>query len=99
MSMFRSPKLLQIARDVPRCMGCSRTNIGNVVAAHSNQLRDGKGRGLKAADYRIAFLCDECHHELDQGVKWSKAERVEFWEMAHRNTIGWLFENGRLVIA
>jgi hypothetical protein len=34
--------------------------------------------------------------ELDQGTKMTKAERVEFWEEAHRKTIGWLFENGHI---
>ena len=64
-----------------------------MVAAHSNQLRDGKGRGLKAHDYRIAALCYRCHMELDQGPKMSKEERVNMWETAHRATVGWLFEN------
>jgi hypothetical protein len=26
----------------------------------------------------------------------AKAERVEFWEDAHRRTIGWLFENDHI---
>ena len=68
------------------------------MAAHSNQLRDGKGRGLKAHDYRIAALCFRCHTELDQGTKMSKAERVDMFETAHRATIGWLFENGHLEV-
>ena len=72
---------------------------GTVVAAHSNQLRDGKGRSLKASDYRIAALCFRCHAELDQGAKLTKAERIEMWESAHRATIGWLFENGKLTVA
>jgi hypothetical protein len=67
-----------------------------VVAAHSNQLRDGKGRGIKAHDYRIAALCFGCHSELDQGKTLTKAERVEMWEEAHRKTIGWLFTNNYL---
>lgn len=63
------------------------------MAAHSNQLRDGKGKGLKAHDYRTASLCFTCHAELDQGKSMSRQERIEMWEEAHRNTIGWLFEN------
>ncbi len=73
-------------------MSCS-TLDGTTVAAHSNQLRDGKGMGHKAADYRIAFLCDRCHRDIDQGSKLTKDERQEKWEAAHRKTIGWLFEN------
>lgn len=96
---FRSPKLLAMAKDAPVCFGCQRTNTGDVVAAHSNQLRDGKGRGLKADDFRIAFLCQKCHHELDQGIHMTKAERVAFWEEAHRHSIGWLFRNGKVKVA
>jgi hypothetical protein len=68
------------------------------VAAHSNQLRDGKGRGIKANDYRVAALCYRCHMELDQGKDLSKLERVEMWEEAHRKTIGLLFDNGHLEV-
>jgi hypothetical protein len=64
-----------------------------VVAAHSNQMRDGKGRSLKAHDYRIAALCFTCHAEIDQGNKMSREERLNAWENAHRKTIGWLFDN------
>jgi hypothetical protein len=71
---------------------------GTVVAAHSNQSRDGKGRSLKANDYRIAALCFTCHAELDQGHKLSREERLNMFNEAHRATIGWLFENGRLEV-
>jgi hypothetical protein len=89
--MYRNRKLLELLRKSP-CQICGRED-GTVVAAHSNQLRDGKGRGLKAHDYRIAALCFSCHAEIDQGTKLSKVERVEAWEEAHRKTIGWLFES------
>jgi hypothetical protein len=68
-----------------------------VVAAHSNQLKDGKGRGLKASDYRIASLCYSCHAEIDQGKKLDKSERVQMFEDAHRSTIGEFFERGYIV--
>jgi hypothetical protein len=68
-----------------------------VVAAHSNQLRDGKGRGLKASDYRIASLCYSCHSEIDQGKKLDKSQRVSMFEDAHRSTIGEFFERGYIV--
>lgn len=99
--IYRNPALLRLARLAPRCMNpqCAAPNRGDVVAAHSNQLRDGKGRGLKAHDYRIAFLCSACHHAIDQGARLSRSERVELWEDAHRATIGWLFDNGFLVLA
>jgi len=94
--MYRNKDLLEIVRQSP-CQACGRAD-GTVVAAHSNQLRDGKGRGLKAHDYRIAAMCFSCHSNLDQGNTMSKEERVEMWEEAHRKTIGWLFENDRLKV-
>ena len=89
--MYRNPNLLKSVRSSP-CQHCGADD-GTIVAAHSNQLRDGKGRGLKAHDYRIAALCYTCHADLDQGSRMSKEERVNMWEAAHRKTIGWLFEN------
>jgi hypothetical protein len=94
--MYRNKKLLEIVRESP-CQSCGSQN-GSVVAAHSNQLRDGKGRGIKSDDYRIAALCFTCHSELDQGTKMSRAERVEMWEDAHRKTVGWLFDNEHLEV-
>ena len=92
--IYRNQKLLEIVRQSP-CQHCEIED-GTIVAAHSNQLRDGKGRSIKAHDYRIAALCYKCHMELDQGKSLSRDDRREFWEEAHRKTIGWLFETGRL---
>lgn len=88
--------MLALARVAPHCMSCVRPNDGTVVAAHSNQLRDGKGRGLKSHDFRVAYMCGRCHHEIDQGARLTREERVAMWEDAHRETIGWLFLNGHL---
>jgi hypothetical protein len=77
-------------------MSCGKYNDGSVVAAHSNQLRDGKGKGIKASDFRLAYLCHSCHYAIDQGKDMSKDERREMWEDAHRRSIGWLFESGRI---
>ena len=96
--IYRNRKLLDLAREVPFCFGCGRYNDGSVVAAHSNQQKDGKGMGIKAHDYRIAFLGPCCHAEIDQGSKLSKEQRIELWERAHRKSIGWLFESGHLAI-
>jgi len=94
--MYRSDKLLKSVRDCP-CQSCGAMD-GTIVAAHSNQMRDGKGRGLKADDYRIAALCYKCHTELDQGKNMSREERLNMWEDAHRATIGWLFENEKIKV-
>lgn len=94
--IYRNKALLEAVRASP-CQSCGRED-GTVVAAHSNQLRDGKGRSQKAHDYRIAALCHRCHMELDQGATLGRAERLELWEEAHRKTMGWLFESGRLKV-
>jgi hypothetical protein len=94
--IYRNQKLLEAAREL-ECQHCG-ANDGTVVAAHSNQLRDGKGRSIKAHDYRIASLCYRCHSDLDQGSKMSKQERLDMWEEAHRRTIGLLFERGIIVL-
>ena len=96
--MFRSPKLLSMAKDAPCCFHCLGHNDGTVVAAHSNQIRDGKGKGIKAHDYRVAFLHDRCLMEIDQGKMMSKDVRREAWEEAHRKTVAWLFETGRVKV-
>jgi len=90
--MYRNKKLLELARLLP-CQICGIED-GTVVAAHSNQLRDGKGRGLKSSDFRIASLCFRCHAEADTSSTLSKIARIEMWEQAHRATIGELFERG-----
>ena len=92
--MYRNQKLLETVREF-ECVLCGAED-GTVVAAHSNQLRDGKGKGRKAHDYRIAALCYRCHMAIDQGHRMNKQEKEAMWEEAHRKTIGYLFERGKL---
>ena len=94
--MYRNKALLEIVRESP-CQICG-TQDGTVVAAHSNQQRDGKGMGIKAHDYRIAALCFSCHAKIDQGKSLNKQEKFNQWDEAHRRTIGWLFELGHLKV-
>jgi hypothetical protein len=94
--MYRNRKLLDLVRESP-CQICG-VQDGTVVAAHSNQQRDGKGMGIKAHDYRIAALCFTCHADMDQGKTLSKQEKFELFDQAHRKTIGWLFEGGHLTL-
>ena len=93
---YRSKHLLEVVRN-SACKHCGARD-GTIVAAHSNQQRDGKGTGIKAHDYRIAALCHACHFKLDQGMALTKDERREMWEEAHRKTIGWLFDEGYLTV-
>lgn len=88
---YRNKALLEAVRESP-CQHCGAQD-GTVVAAHSNQIRDGKGKGIKSHDYRIAALCHTCHFQIDQGFLWDKDQKREIWEDAHRRTVGWLFDN------
>ena len=44
-------------------------------------------RGIKADDNLVAALCMSCHHDIDQGAKWSKKERQQAWVAAHMKTV------------
>ena len=88
---FRSKKHLKNVASLA-CQHCG--NESNVQAAHSNQAKHGKGRGIKASDEYTAALCLRCHYELDQGKNLSKDERVDMWEKAHHRTIELLIAQG-----
>ncbi|CAB5512035.1 hypothetical protein LMG26857_01324 [Achromobacter anxifer] len=67
-TVYRNPVLLALAEGeecllrVPKyCQGGTDTT----VACHSNRLRDGKGKGIKAHDWAIAFGCGGCHWFID----------------------------------
>ena len=81
----RSKKLLERARLIP-CQICGSED-GSVVAAHSNQSKHGKGRGIKASDVYIASLCYDCHKMIDQGSGLTREEKNRSWDMAHLNTV------------
>lgn len=95
---YRNAPLLGLAQLAPGCMSCNRANHGQVVAAHSNQGRDGKGLGIKASDAAVAFLCHDCHMHVDQGSA-PAAVRLDMWEAAHRATMRWLIESGHLIVS
>lgn len=75
---------------------CQRCGRHGVQVSHSNQLKDGKWRGIKAYPWRVAALCMACHDEIDKTSDLTKAERREAWDEAHRNTVGELFARGLL---
>lgn len=95
MANFRSPKLLRYAREIPNCTGCGAHNRGQVVAAHADWQEYGKGTGIKAHDFAIAYLCDTCHAYL-HGKDGTKADKKEFFRMADIRTREWLFNAGKL---
>ncbi len=73
---YRNRKLLDLARG-QACVWCGCED-GTIVAAHSNLLEHGKGKGLKAHDSMHAWLCYRCHTEYDQGAKMNREEKRDF---------------------
>lgn len=63
------------------------------MAAHSNQLMHGKGRGIKASDQFVAALCYQCHHEVDQGMS-CRQTKLMIWNEAHERTKFYLEQAG-----
>lgn len=85
------------------CVHCQAE--GRTEAAHSNQLRFGKGRGLKASDAAIMALCRStfgqtgCHAELDQGAHMTKQQKYDFEYEHIALTLIALIEQGYLVVS
>ena len=87
----RSKKLLKLVAGLD-CQLCGSAYM--VQAAHTNW-GGGKGRGIKADDNLVAALCMSCHYDIDQGAKWSKAERQQAWQVAHFKTVQLLVDTGQ----
>lgn len=63
---------------IPRCC----TGQAN-DPCHSNQLRHGKGKGIKAHDEFTVPGCRACHNEIDQGKRFTKEEKFGIWDDAY----------------
>lgn len=55
---------------------------GEVVPCHSNQLRHGKGMGIKASRMSVPGCC-ACHAEIDQGHRLTKEQKFALWDDAY----------------
>lgn len=59
------------------------TGIQTTVPAHSNQSKHGKGMGIKALHQYTVPACGACHAELDQGKRFTREEKAQFWDDAY----------------
>lgn len=50
---------------------------------HSNQAAHGKGKGIKAHDVYTVPGCRSCHEVLDQGARFTRAEKFALWDDAY----------------
>jgi hypothetical protein len=74
--------------------GICQNNRETVVPMHSNQLEHGKGKGIKAPDEKTCPGCGLCHFEIDQGNKFTKAEKFAFWNAGYAR---WVPARARLL--
>lgn len=88
---IRSKKLLKLVAS----LDCQLCGSGSMVQAAHTNWGGGKGRGIKADDNLTAALCMSCHYDIDQGAKWSKAERQLAWQVAHHKTVQLLVNSGQ----
>ena len=70
---------------------CCGNRDGTVVAAHKNE---NKGIALKNEDWNSAYLCGECHFQLDNGKDLTKQDRRNLWNAAHSKTVDYWFRAG-----
>lgn len=97
--VFRSEAYLAVVRT----LDCARCGIEKrTEPAHSNQLRFGKGKGIKSSDATVMALCktvpgrEGCHARHDQG---GKLEKAEWWAFEYKHiclTVIALLEGGKL---
>jgi len=100
-TVCRNPAYLAAVRTID-CVNCGRH--GHTQAAHSNQLRFGKGGRLKASDATAMALCSfpaigvsGCHEILDQGGAMIKEARNQFEYQMIVLTALHLIAEGKLV--
>ena len=97
--IHRDRAFLDLAHRVHECQlrlpgVCRGYSTEGCEPAHSNQLRHGKGRGIKADDFRHAASCHACHAELDQGRRFSREEKRELWQEGWERTMELYFRAG-----
>jgi hypothetical protein len=90
--MYRDADLLKLAQGQKCLLECHPYCLGDegstTVAAHSNQLIHGKGRGLKADDCMTVWACHRCHEYLDSGDFLSKKEKAKLFDNSWYRQVG-----------
>jgi hypothetical protein len=89
---YRNQTWLQAVRDIDYCVLCGSYGV---QAAHRNE---GKGMGQKMDDCASAALCQNCHHDIDNGNKLSREERRSMMDKAIVLTLIELARNGKLEV-
>ncbi|SDR52825.1 nuclease domain-containing protein [Paraburkholderia tuberum] len=75
-------RMRDACRDEPcylRIPGVCTSDPRKSAPAHRNE---GKGMGLKTADYFTVPACPTCHYEYDQGKRFLRDHKRSLWNMA-----------------
>lgn len=64
-------------------LGVCNHDRSTVVPMHSNQLAHGKAKGMKAPEAMTCPGCFACHAEIDQGHRFTRAEKFAIWDAAY----------------
>lgn len=92
--MYRDDNLLKLAKG-EKCLlqiadDCLGDEGSTTVAAHSNLMAHGKGKGLKAEDCYTVWACHRCHSLFDQGGSFSRKIKEDlFFEALLRQIEEW----------
>lgn len=84
----RSKAWLSAVHQIENCVICGAYGV---QAAHMNEF---KGMGQKTDDCLCAAICPSCHHEVDNGTKYTRDERREILRKAALDTIAQLARMG-----
>lgn len=97
---FRCPPLLKLSYELPCQIQIPGICIGGKgEPCHANWSEFGKGERIKAHDCFFASGCRACHDALDQGSKFSKAQRKHFWLMGYIRTVLLLWQLKLITVA
>jgi hypothetical protein len=96
--MWRSRKYLDAVRELSCQVGSPACDNrpGTIEPAHSDQMEDGKGKGIKAHDLMVAAACHSCHLWL--GGSAPREERFWYMDRGIRRTIRAMADRGILKV-
>ena len=100
---YRNRKLLDLSHKVNNCQMqmpdiCEIYSPEGCEPAHSNNQTDGKGTGIKSHDFTHVAACHSCHFEYDQGNRFNREQKRDFFERGFRSTLALYFLNKWVVV-
>lgn len=93
---YRNPKITKSAQgrectfQIP---GVCNHDSNTTVWVHSDQIRHGKGGGIKAHDIFGAYGCSDCHAWYGEG-KAGRDEKRDAFQLAHEKSLLILLRSG-----